>query len=184
MFKAFYSDPHLGHANIIKYCNRPFSSIDEMNDSLVANYNSVIEKTDCVLWLGDCFFKGNIKNYTHILHKMNGYKILILGNHDQSGVVMASIGFEMVLREAVLNINGIICRASHYSYETYPTDKYAGMRPPKKPGEILLHGHNHSTTKITSNQSINVGVDAWDYGPALYSDVSKLVCELHGQING
>jgi calcineurin-like phosphoesterase family protein len=180
MFSAFYSDPHLGHTNIIKYCSRPFDNVDEMNDVLVDNYNKVISHNDVVLWVGDCFFKGNPEKYQHLLGKMNGRKLLIVGNHDQSDGIMSTMGFELVMKEAVLNINGITCRVSHYPYDgpRDMKDKYALRRPQKNPGEILLHGHNHSTAKITSKQSINVGVDAWNFGPALYGEVAKLVSEL------
>jgi calcineurin-like phosphoesterase family protein len=185
MFKALYSDPHIGHENIIKYCNRPFNNIQEMNDTLINNYNSVINKNDCVLWLGDCFFKGDSEKYQYILKNMNGYKFLISGNHDQGDSSMSSMGFELVMKEAVINIKGIICRVNHYPYDAtqgFP-DKFAAKRPRKNPGEILLHGHNHSITKITSKQSINVGVDAWNYFPALYNDVANLVLELNSQLN-
>jgi calcineurin-like phosphoesterase family protein len=48
--KAFYSDPHYGHFNILKYCGRPFSSIQEMNREFIARYNSKIGPSDTVLW--------------------------------------------------------------------------------------------------------------------------------------
>ena len=183
MFKAFYSDPHFDHSNIIEYCNRPFENVLEMNECFVQNYNRLIGQDDCVLWLGDAFFKGRPDKYKTFLGKMNGRKLLISGNHDQSDGVMAFIGFELVMREAVMNIGGVTCRASHYSYDSSRSpDKYKVRRPQKNPGEILLHGHSHSKDKITGKQSINVGVDAWDFCPAMYDDVSKLVLELKGNV--
>lgn len=180
MLKAFYSDPHLGHANIIEYCNRPFESVHEMNEVFVLNYNRMIGSDDCVLWLGDCFFKGKHDNYIQLLGKMNGRKFLIAGNHDQGDGAMAAIGFELVMKEAVMNINGVTCRVCHYPYDgpRGAVDKYSARRPRKITGEILLHGHSHSTEKITGQQSISVGVDAWNYGPALYGEVAKLVSEI------
>ncbi len=180
MFAAFYSDPHLGHANIIKYCSRPFENVDDMNDALVANYNHLIGAGDTVLWVGDCFFKGNSEKYQHILGKMNGRKLLIVGNHDQGDGAMSRMGFDLVMKEAVININGITCRVSHYPYDGPQgmADKHAIRRPIKHSGEILLHGHNHSKSKITGPRSINIGVDAWDFCPALYGDVAKLVSGL------
>ena len=180
MFKAFYSDPHIGHANIIEYCSRPFDNVQEMNDTLIANYNNMISSGDVVLWLGDCFFRDNPEQYKHLLGKMNGRKFLIVGNHDQGDGVMAAMGFELVMKEAVMDIAGITCRINHYPYEgPRGYDKYATRRPRRNQGEILLHGHSHSTEKITGRQSISVGVDAWDFGPALYSEVAKLVLELN-----
>lgn len=180
MFKAFYSDPHLGHSNIIKYCDRPFESIQEMNDILISNYNRIINSNDIVLWLGDCFLKGTLEDYKSILNKMNGKKVLIVGNHDQGDAAMASLGFELVMKEAVMNISGVTCRISHYPYDSPGiVDKHVNRRPQKNPGEILIHGHNHSKDKITTKRSISVGVDAWNFYPALYDQVSELVLNLN-----
>jgi calcineurin-like phosphoesterase family protein len=175
---AFYSDPHIGHANIIKYCERPFTDVEEMNQTLVQRYNAKIDRKDVVLWLGDCFFKGDPTRYRDTLLQMNGTKILLVGNHDGSMPAMANLGFALVLQEAVLNIRGVTCRVNHYPYEAIPVyekpDKFAALRPRKHPGEILIHGHNHAKGPVNGNQ-INVGVDAWDFGPAMYYEVADLV---------
>jgi calcineurin-like phosphoesterase family protein len=172
MFKAFYSDPHLGHANIIEYCQRPFSSVEEMNRVLVDNYNRLIGPNDTVLWVGDCFFKG----HENLLAQMNGHKVLVVGNHDRSEQTMARLGFDLVMKEAFLNIAGVPCRVNHWPYDG--PAKAAHKRPRRRPGEVLLHGHDHSIDKVTSKDSINVGVDAWNFKPALYSEVAELVNDL------
>jgi len=123
---AFYADPHFGHSNILKYCVRPFGTVDEMNGELIDRYNNVIEDDDTVLWLGDCFFHGT---YDGILEELNGTKILIIGNHDRSMAAMAKLGFALVLQEAVIDIGGVTCRVNHYPYKPEPTfekpDKFA-----------------------------------------------------------
>jgi calcineurin-like phosphoesterase family protein len=184
MFKAFYSDPHFWHTNIINKCGRAFNDVEEMNNALISNYNSVIGNNDIVLWVGDCFFTKNDDQYRDLLSSMNGRKILVIGNHDQSESAMAALGFDLAMREAVLSINGVVCRVSHYPYNGTPgiLDKYKNRRPHKNPGEILLHGHNHSFEKVTSTRSINIGVDAWNFSPALYEDVANLVCELANEM--
>lgn len=180
MIDFFYSDPHLGHANIIKYCDRPFSDVHEMNKELTRRYNAVVRSDDTVFWLGDCCFKG----HERIIEKFNGRKILIVGNHDRSDAKMSSFGFEIVTQEAVMNIGGITCRLSHYPYlndeinQGGKPNRHIEKRPKKNKDEILIHGHNHSTVKITSPTSISVGVDAWDFSPAFYSEVEHLVKTL------
>ena len=71
----------LGHANIIEYCNRPFSNINEMNEEMIKRWNSVVKKGDKVWHLGDFGF-GSKKQIANVVSKLNGRIFLILGNHD------------------------------------------------------------------------------------------------------
>lgn len=64
------SDLHLGHANIIKMCNRPFRNVEEMDKEIIKRWNSVVGHQDLVYVVGDFSFKG--KNAEHYLDKLNG----------------------------------------------------------------------------------------------------------------
>ena len=158
-----------------------------MNNTLVSNYNKVVGIDDTVLWLGDCFFKGDTSRYSNILSEMAGNKILIVGNHDQGDTTMAAMGFTLVMSEAVMSISGVPCRLNHYPYykerdiDNETPDRFKHKRPRRQAGEILLHGHNHTKSKITGPASVNVGVDAWNFGPAPYEEVVKLVRGLAGK---
>lgn len=77
----FTSDTHFKHANIIKFCERPFGSIEEMNEALIANWNRVVGKDDFVFHLGDFCFGGS-EAWNSILDRLNGKIYLVLGNHD------------------------------------------------------------------------------------------------------
>ena len=77
----FISDPHFGHQNIIKYCDRPFKTTDEMNEFIVNRWNCFVKKDDIVFILGDIAF-GGAGLFDQIMPKLNGQKYLILGNHD------------------------------------------------------------------------------------------------------
>ena len=77
----FTSDTHFGHKNIIKYCNRPFSDIDEMNKVLINNWNKVVSEGDIVFHLGDFAF-GGFPLWESIRSRLNGSIYLIRGNHD------------------------------------------------------------------------------------------------------
>lgn len=71
----------LGHANIIEYCNRPFSNANEMNEEMIKRWNSIIKKGDKVWHLGDFSF-GSKEQIANVVSKLNGRIFLILGNHD------------------------------------------------------------------------------------------------------
>ena len=77
----FISDPHFGHQNILKYCNRPFKSTDEMNEFIINRWNLLVKEDDIVFILGDIAF-GGAGLFDKIVPRLNGQKYLILGNHD------------------------------------------------------------------------------------------------------
>jgi len=77
----FTSDTHFGHKNILKYCNRPFVNVEEMDEVMIERWNGRIGKNDSVYHLGDFSFSSNPKTY---FERLNGKKILIIGNHDNS----------------------------------------------------------------------------------------------------
>jgi calcineurin-like phosphoesterase family protein len=83
MNKVFFTaDSHLNHYNIMKYCNRPFTAIDDMNETIIGNWNACIDNEDEVYVLGDVGFDKSrtLKNH---LRRLNGTKYLIRGNHDK-----------------------------------------------------------------------------------------------------
>lgn len=185
MFEYFWSDPHFGHKNIIKYCDRPFTDVKDMTDKLIENYNSVVGKDDFVLWVGDCFFCGN-KEAERIMGQLNGRKALVLGNHDRSSGKMVSLGFEFVTKELMLEIAGTPVRVCHYPYYGDSGDndeRYTERRPTMNENEVLIHGHTHSKSFL-KDRMIHVGVDAWNYTPAHFTAVYSLVCKAKAAKHG
>ena len=77
----FTADTHFNHINIIKFCDRPYELIDEMNEALIENWNSVVGKDDEIYHLGDFGWGDNVDNLD-ILRRLNGTKYLVKGNHD------------------------------------------------------------------------------------------------------
>lgn len=180
MINAFYSDPHFGHKNICRHAGRPFYSMEEMDRTLIQNYNDIIGKNDTVLWLGDCFL-CRVEKFETIMSQLNGRKILVIGNHDKGHARMATLGFDFVLNECVMHIAERTCRINHFPYAMsghmrngHTDDRYLDRRPVKNKGELLIHGHTHSKEK-TLNNMIHVGVDAWDFKPALYNEIEDLI---------
>ena len=78
----FISDTHFGHKNIIRYCNRPFQSVEEMDEALIEKWNSKVGKLDTVYIIGD--FAWNKGKVSYFAERLNGTKILVAGNHDET----------------------------------------------------------------------------------------------------
>jgi calcineurin-like phosphoesterase family protein len=74
------SDTHFDHENIIRYCNRPFKDLSEMNREIVTRWNMAVRPQDTVFFVGDLCFGNRSKMW---LNALNGNKILIRGNHDR-----------------------------------------------------------------------------------------------------
>ena len=166
MFRAFYSDPHFGHASIIGFADRPYTNVEAMDRDLIARYNDVICCTDTVLWLGDCFLGGDKWRHVDILRALNGHKVLLRGNHDGTVKRMATVGFDFVTDRATIPIAGRTARVSHFP-----------SKSPLADGDVLIHGHTHRPERRVRNR-IHVGVDAWNLAPAMWDDVVALVKEV------
>lgn len=154
MEKMFFtSDTHFGHANIIKYCARPFASVQEMNRELLARWNAVVGPRDTVYHLGD-FALGKESETPAFLRKLNGSrKILIRGNHDRNARQMLEAGFNEVHEK--LEWNGWMLQ--HHPIAT---------------NRKLLCGHIHEKwTRI--GWVVNVGVDVWDFTPRTIEELMK-----------
>jgi Predicted phosphoesterase or phosphohydrolase len=87
--KWFTSDTHWGHANILKYDNRPFATIEEHDEELVRRWNAVVSPGDVVYHLGDVAWHKKAIDTDILLARLHGTKILITGNHDKGHVEKA-----------------------------------------------------------------------------------------------
>lgn len=189
----FTSDPHYGHANVIKYCSRPFASVDEMTRVLITNWNKVVTPEDIVYCLGD--FSLSTRPAEAITQKLNGIKYLIPGNHDYCHsyhkksrnaenrknwiAKYEEWGWKVLPEQTTLDIPGVaVVNMCHHPYYLVGTeindDKYEKWRP-KDDGRWLLCGHVHEKWKVTGRM-INVGVDQWDFTPVSVEEVSKIIC--------
>ena len=183
MIDLFYGDPHLGHKLPRLLEARGFTSVEEHDATLIGNYNIMVGTDDVVLWMGDDFF-CSLERAKDILAEMAGRKLTMVGNHDRSASWLAKAGFEVIVGEMLTQIENRVCRVSHYPY--FKDEDLTGIAhlaesvisissyPKKHPGEVLIHGHTHSSTKVKNN-CVNVCVEAWDNYPASYNEVAMLV---------
>lgn len=172
------SDTHFNHANIIKYCNRPFSSVEEMNETIIANWNKVVSQGDTVYHLGD-FALGDKSLVPDILERLNGYKEFLMGNHDNSNIMleMCKQGLiENISWEDVIKVEKKIIILNHFPFGSLPDP--ATNRP-----IIQLHGHVHSTPDKPWNYFDNqydVGVDNNNFTPV---NLAELLDKIHYKIH-
>ena len=108
----FIADTHFNHANIIKYCNRPFKNTYEMNEYIIKKWNSVVKEADTVYHLGDVGF-GSLQEVKSLVERLNGRKILLRGNHDfKIGVnTWKEIGFLEVYKKKIILDNLLLTHA-------------------------------------------------------------------------
>lgn len=190
----FISDLHFGHAKVIEYSQRPFKDIEEMNEKLIRNWNSVVQDKDTVIVVGDFAMYLKKEKLREILSRLRGKKILVRGNHDMSPSEMLNIGFDHVCESMTVKIGNEIVNVSHYPYKKpwYVYTYYNFMnkllpkkyfRPRKFPnqleddGKFLIHGHTHSRLKV-KNRMINMSVEAWEYKPVVYHKIHDIIAKI------
>ena len=171
------SDTHFNHANIIKYCNRPFSSVEEMNETIIANWNKVVSEDDMVYHLGD-FVLGDKSLVPDFLERLNGYKEFLMGNHDNSNIMleMCKQGLiENISWEDVIKVGKKTIILNHFPFGSLPD-------PTTNYPVIQLHGHVHSTPDKPWNYFDNqydVGVDNNNFTPV---NLAELLDKIHYKI--
>lgn len=168
----FTSDTHFNHANIIRFCNRPFRNVDEMNETIVANWNETVGENDTVFHLGD-FCLGGAAEWTKFLDRLNGRIYLILGNHDLKNIRQGFLGrFEHVAMQMRIEIGKQKIYLCHYPFLCFE----GGY---KDVWQLFGHVHTRkSNTGIDAGRlqylyptQYDVGVDNNDFRPVTYEQV-------------
>jgi len=194
------SDQHYWHSNVIKYCNRPFSSVEEMNEKLITNWNEMVKPDDTVIVVGD--FSLALRPVETITPRLMGRKILVSGNHDwthdsnkksrtpekQKQLIEKYIecGWSEVIMKMELDLPGIgIVNVSHLPYkgggDSGYEERYQSHRL-EDDGKILLCGHVHQVWKhkFTSQGTlmVNMGCDVWDYRPVSQEELVRYILSV------
>ena len=163
----FTSDTHFGHKNIIKYCNRPFEDVKQMDERLIENWNQKVPKNAIVFHLGDFAFIKEKKNYLDLVDSLNGDIVLVEGNHD--GGIHRDV--QRILRDADPQQDKFTIAPSLYEVDIQVEDEklrfvlcHYAMRVWNKShyGAIHLYGHSHGTLPDDPHsRSMDVGVDSF-----------------------
>lgn len=176
----FTSDTHFSHNNIIRYCERPFTNIQEMNEKLIHNWNSVVNENDIVFHLGDFGF-DSIENLRNIRNKLNGTIYLIRGNHDWKTINKHNENiFDGVFQQLIIQVDGQKIYLNHYPFLCY-----SGSTKEGKMSVWQLFGHVHSKKGMNGMDKdrlgvlyptqYDVGVDNNEYKPISFNEVKQII---------
>jgi calcineurin-like phosphoesterase family protein len=153
------SDTHFHHENIIKYSNRPFKNVEEMDNEMIKRWNDKVKRDDLVIHLGD-FALGSEKEIKELKDNLNGTIILLRGNHDHK--VVRKAGF--IILKGNLEIENFIFSHNPLKKEDIPK------------GFINVHGHIHEKESLNG---INISVEKINYEPIELEDLKDSLSKKH-----
>lgn len=161
----FTSDTHYGHTNVIGYSKRPFASVEEMEEGLVARFNECVQPRDTVYHLGDFAWREDVA--LRVLGRLRGQIHLIAGNHDHTKVrklpQWASVQHYLEIKLGGQHL--VLC---HYAMRVWNRAHH---------GSLMLYGHSHGNLPGNS-QSHDVGVDVWDCRPVSLDEIMARMATL------
>jgi calcineurin-like phosphoesterase family protein len=156
----FTADHHFGHANIIRFCGRPFADAAEMDEAMVERWNSVVGMRDEVWYLGNFAHRCGPNRQAEIFSQLRGSAIhLVLGNHDRKTTL--NLPWYSIQHYAEICTEGRIFVLFHYALRIWNKSHR---------GSLNLHGHSHGRLPDVPG-SCDVGVDAWDFKPASVDEI-------------
>lgn len=162
----FTADHHFGHQGIIGHCDRPFTTAQEMNEFMVANWNAVVRPEDEVWHLGDFAHRVDPKHLPTLFSRLHGRKHLVLGNHD--GPETQNLPWASQQQMAFISRESTRLVLCHYGMRVWPGQHR---------GAIHLFGHSHGRLPGTS-LSHDVGVDSWAFMPVTLKQIRDRLKEL------
>lgn len=157
----FVSDTHFGHANIIRFCKRPFASVTEMDEAMIERWNERVKPNDVVWHLGDFAFHKSKDELTTLFNRLNGNKCLIVGNHDHSDT--RRLFWTDVKSLTTINLGKTPIVLCHYGLRVWDRSHH---------GSLHFYGHSHGNLP-GDNQSLDLGVDCWDFRPVNIDEIRE-----------
>lgn len=168
--KYYVADLHFGHRNILSLCNRPFQTVEQMDQTLISNWNSTVSDQDEVYIVGDLFYRST--QVETILKQLKGKKILIVGNHDIQWINddLITKYFSSVHQWLEITDQHQRVFLAHYPMLSYP----------KQSTTYMIHGHIHTDTLLDywpvllkRERVLNTGVDINHFKPVTLNELIK-----------
>ena len=167
MTRYFTSDLHLGHENIIEYCDRPFDSVEEMNRTLIDNWNDAIGPDDVVVFLGDLGRFAGEDDLRRWLCELHGRIVFIEGNHDSPSRY----------------VDGV--HTHQYSILERGDREFCCTHRPENAPRFwdgwIIHGHHHNNHPVEyplvnpEERRVNVSTELTGYRPIPEEDLVSLI---------
>jgi len=155
----FTGDEHFFHTKILAYSNRPFPSIEEMDEALISNHNEVVKPGDAVIHAGDFTMLGNRKEVQKkYVDRLNGTHIFIRGSHDR----WLPRHFPTIWERKIDDMFIVVC---HYAMRSWARSHYNSWQ---------LHGHHHGHLGPIGKQW-DVGVDNNNYYPVSLDQIIEIM---------
>ena len=190
------SDWHIAHARSIEFDKRPFKDLNHMHEVLINNYNASVSPDSVCYFLGDVGM-GKADEVKKVISRLNGTKVLVLGNHDRNMISMYSQGFDVVLNTAVIYIGESRVSMSHCPLpgifredvtgmkNAMPEDNWHGEHKNQRftsqdlTVDFHLHGHIHSSfhngKPRSTDRQYDVGVPHNDYRPVSLKQIHQWI---------
>lgn len=160
----FTADQHFSHANIIKYCHRPFNDVNHMNTTMIERWNSKVKNAiDIVYVIGDFIYTHSKIERRNIIAKLNGQIVLIRGDHDgpwHTGLSQISDDTPLMILNHSTPIT--LC---HWCMRVWPKSHYNSWH---------LYGHSHGMLP-SEGKSHDVGVDNNNFYPLSLDEITEIM---------
>ena len=168
--KIYYiSDLHFSHEKIIKFCNRPYKTIEEMDEDIINKWNSIVTPNYVVRILGDIALpksKDDVEKAIKLVKRLNGKKSLIIGNHDTE--LLEEERFRQLF-SSIKHYDKVTDNGRNVILSHYPIEEWDGFYK----GYIHLYGHIHNNNvnlKKLDNR-YNVSLEVLDYKPKTLDEI-------------
>lgn len=156
----FTADHHFGHANIVRFCRRPFANAAEMDEAMVERWNANVDDHDEVWHLGNFAYRCGPNRLAEIFGRLHGRAIhLVRGNLDRRTTL--TLPWSSVQHYAETVVDGRVLVLFHYVLHEWNRSNH---------GSLCLHGHSHGSL-APAPTSCDVGVDAWDFRPVSLDEI-------------
>lgn len=163
----FTADEHYGHEAVIRYSNRPFGGVLEMDKVLMSNFNQVVDTSDVCVHAGDiCWLNNKQDVYKQYISKLNGTHILLVGSHDHWQPNSA----KYIWRKRIEGQLVVVC---HYAMLTWECSHYNSWQ---------LFGHSHGRLDLPHKQ-YDIGVDNNHYYPVSFDSIKKIMASKPNNFN-